>query len=467
MKASKRLLSLVAAGLAIGLAMSDQTAGQPPAPGYTFTKIADGNSGPWQFNTQPSINAHGTVAVLANAGDFIIVGDGGPLQVLYDTTSGPFSGGGFGGHPAISDNGLVAFIANHPSLGQGVFAGDGGAPTPIHLGGGFANVDINASGQVGFSTTIGGVRGVFVGNGGVLTTIADDSGPLFAFDDVTINESGQAAFHATLDAGGDVILRGDGSSLTTIADSSGPLTLRPDFQQASVSDDGTVAFMADLDAGGEGVFAGNGGPIATIATTGPGFVVLDNQGPAISGSGLVVFRAENPDGIYTGSDPISDKVIAVGDRLDGSFPTGFFLGTKSINDAGQIAFAAVIGGKVSIFRADPDIAVTIDIIPRKAANRVNVKKKGNIPVAILSDAVFDASTVDTATVAFGPSGAGVVHVGGHIDDVNSDGFNDLLLHFKTPDTGITCGDTSASLTGTTFGGQAIDGTDSLVAFPCK
>ena len=232
MKASKRLLSLVAAGLAIGLAMSDQTAGQPPAPGYTFTKIADGNSGPWQFNTQPSINAHGTVAVLANAGDFIIVGDGGPLQVLYDTTSGPFSGGGFGGHPAISDNGLVAFIANHPSLGQGVFAGDGGAPTPIHLGGGFANVDINASGQVGFSTTIGGVRGVFVGNGGVLTTIADDSGPLFAFDDVTINESGQAAFHATLDAGGDVILRGDGSSLTTIADSSGPLTLRPDFQQA-------------------------------------------------------------------------------------------------------------------------------------------------------------------------------------------------------------------------------------------
>ena len=387
--------------------------------------------------------------------------------MLYDTTSGPFSGGGFGGHPAISDNGFVAFIANHPSLDQGVFVGDGGAPAAIALGGGFANVDINATGQVGLSTTIGGVRGVFVGSGGALTAIADDSGPLFAFDDVTTNASAQVAFHATLDAGGDVFLSGDGSSLTTIADSAGPLTLRPDFQQASISDDGTVAFLADLDAGEEGVFTGAGGPITTVVTTGAGFVVLDNQGPAISGNGLVVFRAEDPEGIYTGPDPIGDKVVAAGDPLGGSFASRFGLGPKAINDTGQIAFSAVVGGNVLVFRADPIVAVTIDIIPRKAANRVNVNKKGSIRVAILSDAGFDASTVDTATVAFGTSGAGVVHVGGHIDDVNSDGFNDLLLHFKTPDTGIACGDTSASLTGTTFGGQAIQGTDSLVAFPCK
>ena len=111
--------------------------------------------------------------------------------------------------------------------------------------------------------------------------------------------------------------------------------------------------------------------------------------------------------------------------------------------------------------------MTIDIKPGSDANTINVNSKGIIRVAILSDAGFDASTVDTSTVAFGPSGAGVVHVGGHIDDVNRDGFNDLLLHFKTAETGIACGDTSASLSGTTFGGEAIQGTDSVTAVPCK
>jgi len=43
----------------------------------------------------------------------------------------------------------------------------------------------------------------------------------------------------------------------------------------------------------------------------------------------------------------------------------------------------------------------------------------------------------------------------------------MILHFKTPDTGIVCGNTSASLTGETFGGQAIKGADSLKTVGCK
>ena len=35
--------------------------------------------------------------------------------------------------------------------------------------------------------------------------------------------------------------------------------------------------------------------------------------------------------------------------------------------------------------------------------------------------------------------------------------SDPLLHFKTKETGIACGDTEASLTGETFGGTPIEG----------
>lgn len=454
MKRSERHLSLLAAGLAIGLALSAQPAGQAPAPGYTITTIADASTGPYAgFNSLPSINADGTVAFTDSTGNYLFTGDGGPLQVLYDGTSGPFAGGGFGGHPAISDNGSVAFIANHPSLGGGVFVGDGGAPISIHLGGGFANVDINASGQVGLSTTIGGVRGVFVGNGGALTTIADDSGPLFAFDDVTINDSGQVAFHATLDAGGATILRGDSGSLTTIADSTGPLTFAGSHHQASISDDGTVAFIADLDAGGVGVFTGDGGPITTIATTAsPGFNSFDDQGPAINGLGLVLFNSA-PGGLHIGPNP-----IGIG---------AFHVGSKGFNDAGQIAFSMVVGGKLSIFRADPIIAVTIDVIPGKDPNIIKLFSRF-VSVAILTTATFDAATVDPATILLASASVtmrGNGATASQLKDVDKDGDKDLIVKVFTEETTITDGDVMVTLTGTTFSGTMIQGTDTIQVVP--
>jgi hypothetical protein len=54
-----------------------------------------------------------------------------------------------------------------------------------------------------------------------------------------------------------------------------------------------------------------------------------------------------------------------------------------------------------------------------------------------------------------------------LEDVDGDGDTDMILHFKTQDTSIVCGDTSASLTGETFGGQAIEGSDSIKAVGCK
>ena len=90
-----------------------------------------------------------------------------------------------------------------------------------------------------------------------------------------------------------------------------------------------------------------------------------------------------------------------------------------------------------------------------------------IPVAILTTATSDATTVNPLSVKFGPNGAMKAHKRRYIVDTDWDGDLDLVLYFRTQDTGIVCGATSAALTGETFGGQEIKGSDSIKTVGCK
>jgi hypothetical protein len=117
----------------------------------------------------------------------------------------------------------------------------------------------------------------------------------------------------------------------------------------------------------------------------------------------------------------------------------------------------------------PPCAFSIDIKPGSDPNSINLKKKGLIAVAILGSADFDVTTVDVETLAFGPDGALPAHdladpdvYAEHLEDVNSDGFTDLVSHYRASETGIAEGDTEACLSGTTHGRSlTIAGCDSI------
>jgi len=150
---------------------------------------------------------------------------------------------------------------------------------------------------------------------------------------------------------------------------------------------------------------------------------------------------------------------------DGSWPqTNWDYGTKPI--------LSTIWALLTLEKVVPPLEVVIDIKPGSYPNSINLDSKGVIPVAILTtDAAvgepvtFDATTVDPETVLFGPGKAAPVHYA--LEDVDNDGDIDMILHFKTQETGITAGDTEATLTGETVDGRQFFGTDSVRIVPPK
>lgn len=119
----------------------------------------------------------------------------------------------------------------------------------------------------------------------------------------------------------------------------------------------------------------------------------------------------------------------------------------------------------------PPLEVDIDIKPGSDPNSINANNEnGVITVAILSTDEFDATTVDHTTVEF--EGASETHEDKrtgeprrHEEDVDGDGDVDLVFHFRLGDTGLTADDVDGTLTGETFDGGAIEGTDSVRMVP--
>ncbi|MHC4558820.1 MAG: hypothetical protein ACYTFW_14860 [Planctomycetota bacterium] len=160
---------------------------------------------------------------------------------------------------------------------------------------------------------------------------------------------------------------------------------------------------------------------------------------------------------------IYGEKFVVADRINGTYQ--YDPGTTlSIENAVLTAYDAwgteLFTGRISCVSGasvlldtetkDLDLEVQIDIKPDSNPNIINLCSNGVVPVAILSDETFDATKVLPETVYF--AGASVAMHGkdkymAHEKDVDEDGYDDMLLHFRTNELKLEDGTTTVTLTG--------------------
>ncbi|MCW3055248.1 MAG: hypothetical protein JWN14_4418, partial [Chthonomonadales bacterium] len=266
----------------------------------------------------------------------------------------------------------ATFFANRGAQ-SGYFAGHDGETTivdktgPIH---GY-NGDIFSSPSGPYSAvqvTLALPRpslAIVVGTGGHLTTITDTSGLFADLDlDPNVNGSGQVAFHGIRRDGSEGVFVGKGGHITRIADTAESFSFFLD--SPAINDKGQVLFQAGFtdETGGQalGLFQSSEGKTR---------LVLDSNGayrdfgfsfsstPALNSNGQIAFLGtlqSGHAGIFTGADPVRDRVIGEGDVLDGSTVSQFLPDSfrSGLNNKGQIVFFVRLeDGRTGVYRADP------------------------------------------------------------------------------------------------------------------
>jgi hypothetical protein len=307
---------------------------------------------------------------------------------------------------SVNDAGMVAFQAALYNGGSGVFTGSGGevaelAALPL-LDGVTSHPDLNGAGAMSFYADLsGGGQGVCLLRDGRLQTIADTRGSFVCIGPLgpTMTEAGAVAFRADRTAGVSGVFAWDDAGVTTVAETDGPwsrfhglpvitrdgtVVFRGDRKDGvqgiyagrggctgtvvesgdrfesfglfpSASDDGTVAFAATLRCGGAGIFTADEDRITQLLDTGGAFESF--RGALITNAGNFVIAATPRGGslgLFAGSDPAADRILALEDPLLGSTVAEFAANPVSVNAAGHVAVRATLtDGRQLILRADP------------------------------------------------------------------------------------------------------------------
>lgn len=162
----------------------------------------------------------------------------------------------------------------------------------------------------------------------------------------------------------------------------------------------------------------------------------------------------------TPSDPREWQGFGRTVASDGTFLVASANGDQ---EAGPFAGAAYLFDVSEIIPTA--VQVPLDFRPGNPRNVINPKKQGKFWVAVLSADNFDALQVAPETMALGPGAASPDRY--RVKDVNRDRLPDLMLRFRTPEVGIQCRDTEVELTGETYAGDSIIGTDVVKTVGCE
>jgi len=340
---------------------------------YTFTRIAESPDDLIVPGGAPTINNLGQVAfdghISGEPSSFRIVrGDGGALTIIASQLSSvsPTLAGFTPGAYAINDAGQVAFGAQHSGPGSGVYRSDG--TTIIELA---DDTDpniypaINQGGTLAWRAATPSGGGIFYGSS--TPTLALQAGvghPYLAVGNPDINTFGTMAFRVQDHSPGGgafgeerilALTPGFGTFEVTSTSAGGWSTMGGGIaDNVVIGDAGGIAFQAIKQAdGSQGVYIAIPGlagyELTTIAdTNGPfaSFAFNAIEGLSVNEHNEVAFRATldgGGAGIFTGPDPVADKVVAVGDTIDGKVVASIEFGRFALNHDGEIAFFVNFG----------------------------------------------------------------------------------------------------------------------------
>lgn len=332
-----------------------------PRPGrYVLSIVAE--TGEQFADFQPyvgSINDEGVVAFQATlraGGSGVYAGSGGSIDTAVGVTDGRL--GAIVSHPAIGANGAICFYATTKAGRGGVFLLRAGELLTIADSHGPLGPTINEGGAIAYrATTPAGTSAIFKHVDGKTTLVAEATEPFSAFHGIpVINSANAVAFRADQAGEGQGIYLANDKGITPAAETGKRFRDLGHFP--TLTDDGTVAFAAGLRRGGSGVFVSRNGMVETVfeSARGPfrGF-----RGVLMSGSRPRIFYATPRDGraglgIFSGADPIADRLLAIGAPLLDSTVTDLSLNPVSINRHGQLAIRVRLeNDRQVIMRADP------------------------------------------------------------------------------------------------------------------
>jgi hypothetical protein len=134
-----------------------------------------------------------------------------------------------------------------------------------------------------------------------------------------------------------------------------------------------------------------------------------------------------------------------------------------------------LSGEITSLVRQPTVVISLDVRPGSDGNPVSASEQGLLPVAILGSNDLHVTTIDPSTLQL----AGVnlalrgsakrPHLAYILEDVNGDGFTDLVAFFGVPDLvssgALTTSTIALTITGALTDGTRIQGADSVRVVP--